>query len=127
VSSPAVRWSTGWQTSDGKGDWAHHGVIGSGSSAGGVAGERRRRNRGNTAAAARSPAREQVGLSNVLHTGLLGALGKVLDGLVSSGVARRAKLADGCPAAAAGTLALVSWRLGQANKKVQELQGVLVE
>jgi hypothetical protein len=127
VRSPAARWSTGWQTSDEKGDWAHHGVIGGGSSAGGVAGERRRRNRGNTAAAARSSAREQVGLSNVLPTGLLGALGKVLDGLVGSGVARRAKLADGCPAAAAGTLAPVSRRLGQANKRVQELQGVLVE
>jgi hypothetical protein len=63
-------------------------VIGGGSSAGGVAGERRRRNRGNTAAAARSPGREHVGLGNVLHTGLLGTLGKVLDGLVGSGVAR---------------------------------------
>jgi hypothetical protein len=114
----------GWQTSDGKGDWAHHGVIGGGSSAGGVAGERQR-NRGNTGAAARSPAREQVGLSNVLHTGPLGALGKVLDGLVGSGVAWRVELADGCPAAAAGTLAPVSRRLGQDNKRAQELQGVL--
>jgi hypothetical protein len=60
--------------------WAHRGVIGGGRSAGGVAGERRRRHRGDTATAARSPAREQVGLGNVLHTGLLGALGKVLDG-----------------------------------------------
>jgi hypothetical protein len=127
VSSPAARWSTGWQTSDGEGDWTHHGVFGGGSSDGGVADERRRRNRGNTVAAARSPARERTQLSNVLHTGLLGTLGKVLDGLVGSGVARRAELADGCPAAAAGTLAPVSRRLGQANKRVQELQGVLVE
>jgi hypothetical protein len=77
--------------------------------------------------AVRSPAREQVGLSNVLHAGLLGALGKVLDGLVGSGVAQRVELADGCPAAAAGTLAPVSRRVGQANKQVQEPQGVLVE
>jgi hypothetical protein len=68
-----------------------------------------------------------VGLSNVLHAGLLGALGKVLDGLVGSGVVRRVELADGCPAVAVGTLALVSRRLGQANKRVQEPQGVLVE
>jgi hypothetical protein len=68
-----------------------------------------------------------VGLSNVLPTGLLGALGKVLDGLVGSGVARRAEPADGCPATAAGTLAPVSRQLDQANKRVQELQGVLVE
>jgi hypothetical protein len=87
-------------------------VIGGGSSAGGVAVERRRRNKGNTATAARSPVREQVGLSNVLHAGLLGTLGKVLDGLVGSGVARRAELTDGCPAATAGTLAPVSRRLG---------------
>jgi hypothetical protein len=56
-----------------------------------------------------------VGLGNELHTGLLGALGKVLDRLVGSGVARRAKLADGCPAAAAGTLAPVSRQPGQVN------------
>jgi hypothetical protein len=93
VSSPAARRSTGWHTSDGEGDWAHHGMIGGGSSAGGVAGERRRRHRGNTAAAARSPVREQVELSNVLHTGLLGTIGKVIDGLVGSGVTRRAELA----------------------------------
>jgi uncharacterized low-complexity protein len=45
-------------------------------------------------------------------------LGKVIDGLVGSGVARRAELADGCPAAAAKTLAPVSRRLMQANKRV---------
>jgi hypothetical protein len=56
-----------------------------------------------------------VGLGNVLHTGLLGALRKVLDGLVGSGVARRAGLADGCQAAAAGTLALASRQPGQVN------------
>jgi hypothetical protein len=84
VSSPAARWSTGWQTSDRESDWAHHGVVGGGSSAGGVAGERRR-HRGNTAAAVRSLAREQVGLGNVLHTWLLGTLGKVIDELVGSG------------------------------------------
>jgi hypothetical protein len=118
-----VRWSTGWQTSDGEGDWAHDGVIGGGTSAGGVAGERWRRHRGNMAAAARSPAREQVGLSNVLHTGLLGALGKVLHGLVGSGVARRAELADGCPAAVAGTLAPVSRWLGQPTSESRSYRG----
>jgi hypothetical protein len=68
-----------------------------------------------------------VGLGNVLHTGLLGALGKVLDGLVGSEVARRAELADGCPAAAAGTLTLASRRLAPSNKRNEVLLGTLVD
>jgi hypothetical protein len=51
----------------------------------------------------------------------------VLRRLVGSGIARGAELVDGYPAAAAGTLAPVTRRLGQANKRAQELQGVLVE
>jgi hypothetical protein len=62
-----------------------------------------------------------VGLGNELHTGLLGALGKVLDRLVGSGVARRAELADGCPAAAAWTLAPASRQPSQVNPCVCRL------
>jgi hypothetical protein len=51
----------------------------------------------------------------------------VLRRLVGSGIALGAELVDGCPAAAAGTLAPVSRLLEQANKRAQELQGVLVE
>jgi hypothetical protein len=96
ASSPAARWSTGWQTSDGGCDWAQHGVVGGGSSAGGVAGKRRRRHRSNTAAAARSPARGRAWLSNERRTWLQCDLGEVLQapiGLESSGGTGSAGLA----------------------------------
>jgi hypothetical protein len=67
-----------------------------------------------------------VGLGNVLHTGLLGALKKVQDGLVGSEVARRAELADGCPAAV-GTLTPASRRLSPSNKRKEVLLGTLVD
>jgi hypothetical protein len=51
----------------------------------------------------------------------------VLRWLVGSGDEREAEPVDDCPAAAAGALAPVSRRLGQANKRAQELLGVLVE
>jgi hypothetical protein len=54
-------------------------------------------------------------------------LGKGLRRLVGSGITRGAELADGCPAAAAGETTPASWRLEQANKRAQELQGVLKE
>jgi hypothetical protein len=68
-----------------------------------------------------------VELVNVWQGQLHWDLGDVLRGLVSSGIARGAELVDGCPVAAAGTLAPVSQRLGQANKRAQELLGLLVE
>jgi hypothetical protein len=94
---------------------------------GGVAGERRQRTGGGATAGTRTPVRTGAELVNVWHGQLHWDLGNVLRRLVGSGIARGAELVDGCPAAAAGTLALVSQQLGQANKRVQELQGVLVE
>jgi hypothetical protein len=47
--------------------------------------------------------------------------------LVGSGDEREAEPVDDCPAVAAGALAPVSRRLGQANKRAQELLGVLVQ
>jgi hypothetical protein len=63
----------------------------------------------------------------MLHGQLHGGLGDVLRWLVGSGDEREAEPVDDCPAAAAGALAPVSRRLGQANKRAQELLGVLVE
>jgi hypothetical protein len=62
-----------------------------------------------------------VEVVNVWHGQLHWYLGDVLRQLVGSGIARGAELVDGCAAAAAGTLAPVSRRLGQANKQAQEL------
>jgi hypothetical protein len=68
-----------------------------------------------------------VELVNVWHRQLHWDLPVVLRWLVGSGIARGAELVDGCPAAAAVTLASVSRWLGQANKRAQELKGVLVK
>jgi hypothetical protein len=54
-------------------------------------------------------------------------LAVVLRRLVGSGIAWGAELGGGCPAATAETLAPVSRRLGQTNKRAQELLGVLVK
>jgi hypothetical protein len=95
------------QTSEGVSNWAHPLPIGGGGLTGCVAGERRRR------------------------TG--GARPRALDsgedrGGASQRVAQVASLGPrGCAEAAAGTLAPVSRWLGQANKRAQELLGVLVE
>jgi hypothetical protein len=113
------------QTSEGECDWAHPRSIGCGGLTGGVTGERRRRTDGGMAAG--TPARTGVELVNVWHGQLHWDLGDVLRRLVGSEIAGGAELIDGCPAAAAGTLAPLSRRLGQANKRVQELLGVLVE
>jgi hypothetical protein len=94
---------------------------------GGVAGERRWRTGGGAAAGTQTPARIGAARVNVWHRQLHWDLGDVLRRLVGSGIARGAELVDGCPAAAAGTLAPVSRRLGQANKRAQELLGVLVK
>jgi hypothetical protein len=45
--------------------------------------------------------------------------------LVGLGIARGEELVGGCPAATAGETTPESWRLEQANKCAQELQGVL--
>jgi hypothetical protein len=93
----------------------------------GVTGKRWRRAGGGAATGSRIPARTGAELANVWHGQLYWDLGNVLRLLVGSGSARGAELVDGCLAAAAGTLALVSRRLGQANKRGQELLGVLVK
>jgi hypothetical protein len=90
---------------------------------GGVAGERRRRTGGGAAAGTRIPARTGAELVNVWHGQLHWDLGNVLRRLVASGIARGAELVDGCPAGAAGTLAPVSRRLEQDNKRVQGYRG----
>jgi hypothetical protein len=74
-----------------------------------------------------TPARTGAERVNVWHGQLHWDLGDVLRRLVGSGIARGAELVDGCPAAAAGTLAPVSRWLGHANKRAQEILGVLVK
>jgi hypothetical protein len=126
ASSPAARRGAAGKQVRGICNWAHPLPIGSGDSAGAVAGERRRRHRGSTAAVAQSPARTGAELVNVWRGQLHWDLAVVLRRLVGSGIARGAELVGGCPAAAAGTLAPVSRRLGHANKRAHELLGVLV-
>jgi hypothetical protein len=58
---------------------------------------------------------------------LHGGLGDGLRWLVYSGDERGAEPVNGCPTAVAGAQAPVSRQLGQANKRAQELLGVLVE
>jgi hypothetical protein len=101
--------------------------MGGGGLTGDVAGERRRQTGGGASAGARIPARTGAEQVNVWHGQLHWGLGDVLRWLVGSGIVRGAEPDDGCPVAAAGTLAPVSRRLGQTNKSAQELQGVLKE
>jgi hypothetical protein len=58
-------------------DWAHHTSIGGGGSVGDGPGERRRRGRGSTPAAAWVPVKLVVGKLNVWPWELEGVLGKV--------------------------------------------------
>jgi hypothetical protein len=127
ASSPAARRGAAGKQARGICNWAHPLPIGSGVLTEGVAGERRRRAGGGAAAGTRIPARRGAELVHVLHGQLHGGLGDVLRWLVYSGDERGAEPVDGCPAAAAGALAPVSRQLGQANKRAQELLGVLVE
>jgi hypothetical protein len=90
--------------------------MGGGGLTGDVAGERRRRTGGGAAAGARIPARTGAEQVNVWHGQLHWGLGDALRWLVGSGVVRGAEPDDGCPMAAAGTLAPVSRRLGLTNK-----------
>jgi hypothetical protein len=99
--------------------------MGGGGLTGGVVGEWRRTG-GGAAVGAQIPARTGAERVNVWHEQLHWGLGDALRWLVGSGIVRGAELDDACPAAATGTLAPVSRRLGQANKQVQELQGVPV-
>jgi hypothetical protein len=121
ANSPAARGCTGRQTSDGECDWAHHGVIVGGSSAGAIAGEQQRRHRGSTAAAARGKAR----LSNARRTELQGDLGEMLQVPIGLESRRRHEFGRGCSAAAAEARTPASWRLGLSNKRVGKLLGVL--
>jgi hypothetical protein len=100
--------------------------MGSGGLTGDVAGERRRTS-GGTAAGARILTRTGAERVNVWHGQLHWGQGKGLRRLVGSGIARGAELVDGCPAAAAGETTPASWQLERANKRAQELQGVLKE
>jgi hypothetical protein len=51
----------------------------------------------------------------VMHTGLLGTLGEVLDGPPGLENRRKGKFSEGCPAAIAGARAPASRRLGQVD------------
>jgi hypothetical protein len=77
-------------------------VIVGGSSAGAVAGERRPRHRGSTAAAAQSPARGKARLSNTRCTELQCDLEEMLRVPIGLESRRRHEFGRGCPAAAAG-------------------------
>jgi hypothetical protein len=66
-------------------DWAHHASIGGGGSVGGSSGERRRRGRGEAPAAARVPAKLEVGKLNAWPWELEGVLGKGYEGLAGEG------------------------------------------
>jgi hypothetical protein len=90
-------------------------------SVGEVAGERRRRGRGNTAATAQSPAKGKARLGNVWQGKLQRDLRKVLGGLEGAWSERGSELAGSCSAAAAGTRAPASTRFGQGNKHVCRL------
>jgi hypothetical protein len=95
--------------------------MGSGSSAGVIASERRRRHMGSTVAAARSPTKGKARLSNAWRTELQCDLGEVLrapNGLESR---RRHELGEGCPTAVAGARAPVSWWVGRINKRAHKL------
>jgi hypothetical protein len=127
ASLPAARRGAAGKQARGICNWAHPLPIGSGGLTEGVAGERRRRASGGAAAGTRIPARTGAELVHVLHGQLHGGLGDVLRWLVGSGDERGAEPVDGCPVAAAGALAPVSRWLGQANKRAQEVLGVLEE
>jgi hypothetical protein len=79
------------------------------------------------AAGARNPVRTGAELVNVRRGQLQWDLAVVLRRLVGSGIALEAELGGGRPAATAGTLAPVSRRLRQTNKRAQKLLGVLVK
>jgi hypothetical protein len=96
-------------------DWSYPCPIGGGGSTGDAVSEWRRRDRGSTAVAVGSSAREQVGMGNVLHIGLLGTLGEVLDGLLGLENRRKGEFGEGCSAATAGARAPASRRLGQVD------------
>jgi hypothetical protein len=76
-------------------------VIVGGSSAGAVAGDRRRRHRGSTATAVQIPARGKARLSNARHTELQCDLEEVLRVAIGLESRWRHELGRDCPAAAA--------------------------
>jgi hypothetical protein len=90
-------------------------VIAGGSSAGAVAGERRR-HRGSTAVAARSPARGKARLSNTRRTKLQCDLEEMLRGPIGLESKRRYMLGEGDPAADAEVRTPASWGFGLSNK-----------
>jgi hypothetical protein len=66
--------------------------------------------------------REQVGLGNVLHTGLLGVLGEVLDGSPGLENRQRYELGNGCLTAAAETRTPASRQPRQAYTRACKLK-----
>jgi hypothetical protein len=102
----------GGKQAAGKCDWSYPRSFGGGGSAGEVAGERRRRSRGGTAAEARTALKIGAGLNNVLHGQLPCVLGKVLGGSLGSEDRRRSELGNGGPAAAAEARAPASRQFG---------------
>jgi hypothetical protein len=127
ASSPAARRVAAGKQAREICNWAHPLPIGSGGSAGAVAGERRRRHRGSTAAEARSPVRGKVWLSNTRRTELQCDLEEMLRGPIGLESRRGRGLGKACPAAAAGARIPASWRFGFRNKRKGELLGTLVE
>jgi hypothetical protein len=91
-------------------------VIAGGSSAGAVAGERRRRQRGSTAVAAQSSARGKARLSNTRRTKHRCDLEEMLRGAIVLESKQRYKLGEGDPAAAAEVRTPASWGFGLSNK-----------
>jgi hypothetical protein len=100
-------------------------VIVGGCSARAVAGERRRRHRGSTAAEARSLARGKAWLSSVQRTELQCDLEEVLRVAIGLESRRRHELGRDCLAAAVGARTPASLRIGLSNKREGKLQGVL--
>jgi hypothetical protein len=102
-------WGQGGQQAGLGCDWAYPCSIEVLGSAGEVAGERwRRRSRGNTAAAAQSPAKGKARLGIVQWGKLQRDLGKVLGGLKGAWSERSSELIGSCSTATAGTHAPVS-------------------
>jgi hypothetical protein len=119
ASSQAARRGASGKQARGICNWAHPLPTGSGDSAGAVAGERRRRLRGSTAAAARIPARGKARLSNTRRTKLQCDLEELLRGPIGSESRRGHGLGKACPTAAAGARIPASWRLGLSNKRAR--------
>jgi hypothetical protein len=127
ASSPAVRWGTGRQTSDGELrlgspviDWWRWFDRGGRRQAAAEA-QRRSGGRGGAAAGTRTAVRKGAPLNNVLHRELPCGLGKTLGRSPGTEDRRRGELDGGGPTAAAGARAPAIVGLGLINKRLREL------